>query len=103
GVRASVFRGVDRAGRGVVNRRPRAHNTVVVFLDAVTWLAQIVMFVLLGLLAWPHRLMNSIWPELAFAAVLMLIARPVAVFACLAPFRFPWREKAFISWVGLRG
>jgi cell volume regulation protein A len=76
---------------------------VIVFLDAVTWLAQIVMFVLLGLLAWPHRLVGSIWPALAVALALMLFARPVAVFACLAPFRFPWREKAFISWVGLRG
>ena len=100
---ASGFLAVYIAGLIVGNRPTRAHNTVVVFLDAVTWLAQIVMFVLLGLLAWPHRLMNSIWPELAVAAALMLVARPVAVFACLAPFRFPWREKAFISWVGLRG
>jgi cell volume regulation protein A len=74
-----------------------------VFLDAVTWLAQIVMFVMLGLLVWPQRLLESIWPALAVAATLMFIARPVAVFLCLAPFRFQWREKAFISWVGLRG
>jgi cell volume regulation protein A len=74
-----------------------------VFLDAITWLAQIVMFVLLGLLVWPLRLMGSVWPALAVAATLMLIARPIAVFLCLAPFRFPWREKAFIAWVGLRG
>jgi cell volume regulation protein A len=76
---------------------------VVVFLDAVTWLAQIVMFVLLGLLVWPMRLVDSIFPALAVAVVLMFIARPAAVFACLTPFRFAWREKAFISWVGLRG
>ncbi len=100
---ASGFLAVYVAGLIVGNQPTRAHNTVVVFLDAVTWLAQIVMFVLLGLLAWPHRLMGSIWPALAVAATLMLVARPLAVFACLAPFRFPWREKAFISWVGLRG
>jgi cell volume regulation protein A len=76
---------------------------VVVFLDAVTWLAQIVMFVLLGLLVWPARLVESIFPALAVAATLMFIARPAAVFLCLAPFRFSSREKAFISWVGLRG
>jgi cell volume regulation protein A len=100
---ASGFLAVYLAGLVVGNRPTRAHNTVVVFLDAVTWLAQIVMFVLLGLLAWPMRLVESILPALAVAAALMFIARPAAVFACLAPFRFPWREKAFISWVGLRG
>jgi cell volume regulation protein A len=102
-VHASGFLAVYLAGLVLGNRPTRAHNTVVVFLDAVTWLAQIVMFVLLGLLVWPLRLIGSLWPALAVAAALMLIARPVAVFLCLAPFRFPWREKAFIAWVGLRG
>jgi potassium/hydrogen antiporter len=103
GLHASGFLAVYLAGLIVGNVPTRAHNTVVVFLDAVTWLAQIVMFVLLGLLVWPARLIESIWPALAVAATLMFVARPVAVFLCLAPFRFPWREKAFISWVGLRG
>jgi cell volume regulation protein A len=76
---------------------------VVVVLDAVTWLAQIVMFVLLGMLAWPSRLPEHALPALAVALTLMVLARPVAVFLCLAPFRFSWREKVFISWVGLRG
>jgi cell volume regulation protein A len=102
-VHASGFLAVYLAGLVLGNRPTRAHNTVVVFLDAVTWLAQIVMFVLLGLLVWPLRLMGTLWPALAVAAALMLVARPVAVFLCLAPFRFPWREKAFIAWVGLRG
>jgi cell volume regulation protein A len=83
--------------------RPRAHNSVVAFLDAATWLAQIAMFVLLGLLAWPERLPQRLLPALAVVLALMLIARPVAVFLCLAPFRFSVREKLFISWVGLRG
>src|SRR5215467_7271310 len=100
---ASGFLAVYLAGLVVGNRPTRAHNTVAVFLDAVTWLAQIVMFVLLGLLVWPGRLMESILPALAVATTLMFIARPAAVFLCLAPFRFAWREKAFISWVGLRG
>src|SRR5437867_9561985 len=93
---ASGFLAVYLAGLVVGNRPTRAHNTVVVFLDAVTWLAQIVMFVLLGLLVWPMRLVDSIFPALAVAVVLMFIARPAAVFACLAPFRFAWRGKAFI-------
>jgi cell volume regulation protein A len=102
-VHASGFLAVYLAGLVVGNRPTRARNTVGVFLDAVTWLAQIVMFVLLGLLAWPMRVIESILPALAVAGVLMFIARPAAVFACLAPFRFAWREKAFVAWVGLRG
>src|SRR5262249_34323174 len=72
---ASGFLAVYLAGLLVGNRPTRAHNTVVVFLDAVTWLAQIVMFVLLGLLVWPMRLFESILPALAVAAALMVIAR----------------------------
>jgi potassium/hydrogen antiporter len=100
---ASGFLAVYLAGLVVGNRPTRAHNTVVVFLDAVTWLAQIVMFVLLGLLAWPDRLAEHAVPALAIALTLMIFARPAAVFLCLAPFRFSWREKLFVSWVGLRG
>lgn len=99
----SGFLAAYLAGLVIGNRPTRAHNTVIVFLDAATWLAQIVMFVLLGLLAWPQRLLGTLGPALIVAVMLMLIARPVAVFLCLAPFRFPWREKLFISWVGLRG
>ena len=102
-VHASGFLAVYLAGLVVGNRPTRAHNTVVVFLDAVTWLAQIVMFVLLGLLVWPQRLIESLWPALAVAAALMLVARPAAVFLCLSPFDFSWRERTFIAWVGLRG
>jgi cell volume regulation protein A len=91
------------AGLAVGNRPTRAHNAVIVFLDAATWLAQIVMFVLLGLLAWPSRLFEHGLAALAVAATLMFFARPLTVFLCLAPFRFSWREKAFVSWVGLRG
>ncbi|HLZ02753.1 MAG TPA: potassium/proton antiporter [Bradyrhizobium sp.] len=100
---ASGFFAVYLAGIIVGNRPTRAHNSVVTFLDAATWLAQIVMFVLLGLLVSPNRLGSSIEPAVVVALVLMLVARPVAVFLCLAPFRFNWREKLFIAWTGLRG
>jgi cell volume regulation protein A len=99
----SGFLGVYLAGIIIGNRPTRAHNSVVAFLDAATWLAQIVMFVMLGLLVSPQRLVGSILPAVAVAFALMLVARPVAVFLCLAPFRFNWREKAFVAWVGLRG
>ena len=69
----------------------------------MTWLVQIVMFMLLGLLVWPERLLQNAVPALGIAFALMLIARPAAVLLCLIPFRFSYREKLFISWVGLRG
>jgi cell volume regulation protein A len=100
---ASGFFAVYLAGIIVGNHPTRAHNSVVTFLDAATWLAQIVMFVLLGLLVSPQRLGASAGPAVVVALVLMLVARPVAVFLCLAPFRFNWREKIFIAWTGLRG
>jgi cell volume regulation protein A len=100
---ASGFLAVYLAGIVVGNRPTRAHNSVVTFLDAATWLAQIVMFVLLGLLASPQRLLDSVGPAMVVALVLMLVARPLAVLVCLMPFRFNWREKVFIAWTGLRG
>src|ERR671934_224000 len=84
---ASGFLAVYLAGIFIGNRPTRAHNSVVTFLDAATWLAQIVMFVLLGLLVSPSRLGASVLPAIAVALVLMLVARPIAVFVCLAPFR----------------
>src|SRR6202035_651837 len=75
----------------------------VAFLDAATWVAQIGMFLLLGLLAWPARLPQHALAALAGALMLMLVARPLAVLICLAPLRFALREKLFVSWVGLRG
>ncbi len=102
-IHASGYLAVYIAGLVVGNQKIRAHSSVVVFLDAATWLAQIVMFVLLGLLAWPDRIPHSVIGAFVVAFVLMLIARPAAVFLCLAPFNFDWREKLFVSWVGLRG
>jgi cell volume regulation protein A len=99
----SGFLAVYIAGLVVGNSSTRAHNTLVTFLDAATWLAQIGMFVILGLLAWPSRLPESLLAALVIAFTLMFIARPAAVFLCLWPFPFTTREKIFISWVGLRG
>jgi potassium/hydrogen antiporter len=100
---ASGFLAVYIAGLVVGNSSTRARGTLISFLDAATWLAQIAMFVLLGLLSWPDRLPQTLLPALAVAFTLMLVARPVAVFLCLTPFSYTFREKLFISWVGLRG
>jgi cell volume regulation protein A len=100
---ASGFLAVYLAGLIVGNQATRAHSTIIAFLDAVTWLVQIVMFMMLGLLVWPERLVQNALPALGIAFALMLFARPAAVILCLLPFRFSFREKLFISWVGLRG
>jgi cell volume regulation protein A len=81
----------------------RARDAVLSVQDAATWFAQLVMFLLLGLLASPNRLLDVLWPSLGVAAFLMFVARPVAVFLCLAPFRYRMAEIGFISWTGLRG
>jgi cell volume regulation protein A len=73
------------------------------FAEGVGWLAQIGLFVMLGLLASPGRLPAQILPALAVGAILVLLARPAAVVAVALPFRLPWRQQAFLSWAGLRG
>ena len=73
------------------------------FAEGFAWLAQIGLFVLLGLLVDPSELPSEILPALAVGLVLLLIARPLAVFASLIGFRIPWREQAFLSAAGLRG
>ncbi|WP_443049613.1 potassium/proton antiporter [Streptomyces sp. NBC_00178] len=73
------------------------------FADGLGWLAQIGMFVLLGLLVTPHDLVDDFWPAVVVGLVLTAVARPLSVFISLAPFRLPRREKALMSWAGLRG
>ncbi|MEF2547290.1 potassium/proton antiporter [Aurantimonas sp. E1-2-R+4] len=73
------------------------------FQDGLTWLAQIVMFLILGLLATPSQFGDILLPAIGLAAFLIFVARPVAVWLCLLPFDFQRRESAFVSWVGLRG
>jgi cell volume regulation protein A len=73
------------------------------FAEGLGWLAQIGLFVLLGLLVTPHRLPQQILPALAIGLVLLLAARPLAVVSSLFFFRIPVREQAFLSWAGLRG
>lgn len=73
------------------------------FYEALSWLAQIVLFLMLGLLVTPHDLPPVIIPALVAAAVLIFVARPLATFLCLAPFRFSVPEMGFAAWVGLRG
>ncbi|MGW0533483.1 potassium/proton antiporter [Streptomyces sp. NPDC003032] len=73
------------------------------FAEGLGWLAQIGMFVLLGLLVTPHDLLADTWPAIVIGLILTMVARPLEVVLSLVPFRMPWQEKALLSWAGLRG
>ncbi|MET9219813.1 potassium/proton antiporter [Streptomyces sp. NPDC003300] len=73
------------------------------FAEGLGWIAQIGLFVLLGLLITPHELGDDVVPALIIGLFLTAVARPASVIASLLPFRIPWREQALMSWAGLRG
>jgi len=73
------------------------------FAEGIGWIAQIGLFVLLGLFASPERLVGGIVPGLVAGVVVLVLARPVSVLVSMLPFRLPWREQVFLSWAGLRG
>ncbi|MEU2428081.1 potassium/proton antiporter [Streptomyces sp. NPDC007861] len=73
------------------------------FADGLGWIAQIGMFVLLGLLVTPHELLQDFWKAVVIGLVLTMVARPLSVVVGLLPFRMGWQEKALMSWAGLRG
>ncbi|HEX3499550.1 MAG TPA: potassium/proton antiporter [Stellaceae bacterium] len=102
-VGGSGFLAVYLAGIVLGNARLRAKRLISRFIDGTAWLAQIVLFVMLGLFVSPALLLPEALPALAIALSLILVARPLAVWLSLAPFRFTAQECAFIAWVGLRG
>ncbi len=102
-VGGSGFLAVYLAGLMLGNQPVRAFASIKRFHDGIAWLAQIGMFLVLGLLATPSRMVDVAIPALILAAVLTFIARPIAVAASLLPFHFPWREQIYMGWVGLRG
>jgi cell volume regulation protein A len=73
------------------------------FAEGLGWLAQIGLFVLLGLYASPARLPGVLIPALIAGVVLVVLARPLSVLLATSPFRVSWREQVFLSWSGLRG
>jgi potassium/hydrogen antiporter len=85
------------------NLRLPHRPAVQAFATAVGWLAQIGLFVMLGLLASPSGMGDQVVPAIVIGLVLLLVARPLSVVASLAPLRTPWRDQAFLSWAGLRG
>lgn len=99
----SGFLAIYLAGLVLGNSGVHTAGNILRVHDGLAWLSQITLFLMLGLLVTPGALFDIGYGALAVAAVLMFIARPLAVGLSLLPFRFPLREQVFISWTGLRG
>lgn len=99
----SGFLAIYIAGLYAGNRPLKSKGSLRRFQAAATWLAQIMMFLTLGLFATPSQFGDAALPALILAVTLTFLARPLAVAICLAPFRLPAAEVRFVSWVGLRG
>ena len=92
------------AGMMVGNNKIMHRKEIYTFMDGLTWLFQIIMFLTLGLLVNPHEMLDVAVVALLIGLFMIFIARPVSVFACLLPFRhISNKARVFISWVGLRG
>lgn len=97
------FLAVYAAGLVIGNRLKVGREVVGPFHDGLSWLMQIAMFIVLGLLVFPSGLLPVAGVAIAMALFLMFVARPVSVFLCLLPFGKPSNEIGYVSWVGLRG
>ena len=98
GIIAAYLAGVVLANSHLPHR-----SAIRSFAEGAGWLAQIGLFVLLGLLVSPKELPGEVGPAIVVGLVLLLFGRPISVLVSLLPFRMPWREQAFLSWAGLRG
>ena len=104
-VGGSGFLAIFIIGMCVGNQKTRPVSYILPVSEGFTWLAQITLFLLLGLLVSPHEMVNYTYQGVVVAIVITLIARPVAVFLCMKPFFRAYSNKdlLFMSWVGLRG
>ncbi|HBG70264.1 MAG: K+/H+ antiporter [Bacteroidetes bacterium GWF2_43_63] len=102
-IEGNGFLAVYICGVYLGNQKLMHKRTILKMFDATAWLMQIILFLTLGLLVYPSHIIPFLGIGLAISAFLILVARPVAVLISLLPFKFPTREKLFISWVGLRG
>ena len=99
----SGFLAVFVTGILIGNHKVRSTEHVMRVMDSFAWLSQAVLFVVLGLLVTPSNVLE-VWPySVAIAAFMILVARPIAVYTSVLPFKFKNKEIGFISWVGLRG
>jgi potassium/hydrogen antiporter len=100
---ASGFLAVYVCGVVLGNSRLPHRRAVLGFTDGLAWLAQIGLFVLLGLLVEPADLVSAVLPAVVIGLVLLAVARPLSVAGSVWPFRYSLRDQVFLSWAGLRG
>ncbi len=92
------------AGMMVGNNKIAYRKETYTFIDGISWLFQIIMFLVLGLLVNPHEMMDVALVSMLIAVFMIFVSRPLSVLLCLLPFKqFDFKAKSFISWVGLRG
>ena len=93
------------AGIVVGNHKIKHCREVLTFMDGLTWLGQIIMFLCLGLLVNPHEMLDVAVVATLIGVFMIVVGRPLSVLLCLLPFgrQFTWRSRLFVSWVGLRG
>jgi len=99
----SGFLAIYLMGILIGNRGLRKLDDILQVHDGLAWLAQLSLFLMLGLLLSPHDKLAFVPEGIALGAVLILLARPLSIALTLWPFGFRWREQLFIAWVGLRG
>ena len=102
-VGANAFLIVYIAGLVIGNSLQQHRELVLSTTDAFAWLAQIIMFLALGLLVVPSELVRLAPVAIVLALILMFLARPLSVFLCLAPFDFDHRSTSYVAWAGLKG
>lgn len=103
-IKGNGFLAVYVGGLVLGNSRFVHKRSAVNFFDGMAWMSQLLLFLTLGLLINPSELIPIIIPGLIISLAMILLTRPLSVFLCLLPYRkMPVKDKAFISWVGLRG
>lgn len=104
-LRGNGYLAVYIAGMMVGNNRIMHRKEIYTFMDGLTWLFQIIMFLCLGLLVNPHEMLEVAAVALLIGVFMIIVGRPLSVFLCLLPFgrKVTHKSRLFVSWVGLRG
>lgn len=102
-LKGNSYLAVYIGGLVIGNAKVVHKRSILRFFDGFSWLSQLAMFLTLGLLVNPHELVPVLIPGLIVSFVMIFVSRPLSVLLCLLPFKMPFRNRVFVSWVGLRG